>query len=236
MRKMKKFSAGGNAKYDAKYKRKIEDIKSDYDKAMKGKTGRAAEVAKAKYEQRMADAKDDLAKWTKSDRTETRAGEKAAERNLTRTRKFGAPKPAAEPAKASTSEPAKAPETKAATETKPAAPEKKAEPKSFGEAFRAARASMGAGKTFTWQGKSYSTNRAGEGKPASGGKGKSTAKDTPLLKVRPQQDYPRAFLRLAARLIYPQPKRKRLRIPALPFREQMFRNPVNLRKRNVWNL
>lgn len=91
---MKKFSAGGNAKYDAKYKRKIEDIKSDYDKAMKGKTGRAAEVAKAKYDQRMADAKDDLAKWTKADRTETRAAEKSAERNLSMTRKFGATKSA----------------------------------------------------------------------------------------------------------------------------------------------
>jgi hypothetical protein len=94
MRKMKKFSEGGNAKYDAKYKRKVADIESDYAKAMKGKTGRAAEVAKAKYDQRMADAKDDLAKWTKSDRTETRAAEKSAERNLTMTRKFGAMKSA----------------------------------------------------------------------------------------------------------------------------------------------
>jgi hypothetical protein len=217
MRKMKKFSAGGNAKYDAKYKRKIEDIKSDYDKAMKGKTGRAAEVAKAKYEQRMADAKDDLAKWTKSDRTETRAGEKAAERNLTRTRKFGAPKPAAEPAKASTSEPAKAPETKAATETKPAAPEKKAEPKSFGEAFRAARASMGAGKTFTWQGKSYSTNRAGEGKPASGGKGKSTAKDTPTAKGTPPAGLPKSFSQTRGKINLPAAKTETAKNPGITF-------------------
>jgi hypothetical protein len=142
------------------------DIEKDFAKASKGKTGRAAEVAAAKRDQRIADAKDDLAKRTGADRTQTRAAEAAAERNLTRTRRFGAAKPAAEPAKTSTSEPVKAPETK------PAAPEKKAEPKSFGEAFRAARASMGAGKTFTWQGKSYSTNRAGEGKPAAGGKGK----------------------------------------------------------------
>lgn len=90
MRKMRKFAEGGSDKYKAKYDRKVADIKSDYDKAMKGKTGKAADVAKAKYEQRMADAKDDLAKWTKSDRTETRAGEKAAERNLSMTRKFGA--------------------------------------------------------------------------------------------------------------------------------------------------
>ena len=92
MRKMKKFAEGGSDKYKAKYDRKVADIKSDYDKAMKGKTGKAADVAKAKYEQRMADAKDDLAKWTKSDRTETRAGEKAAERNLSMTRKYGAVK------------------------------------------------------------------------------------------------------------------------------------------------
>lgn len=94
MRKMKKFAAGGSDKYKAKYDRKVADIKSDFDKAMKGKTGRAAEVAQAKYDQRMADAKDDLAKWTKSDRTETRAGEKSAERNLSMTRKFGAMKSA----------------------------------------------------------------------------------------------------------------------------------------------
>ena len=150
------------------------DIEKDFAKASKGKTGRAAEVAAAKRDQRIADAKDDLAKRTGADRTQTRAAEAAAERNLTRTRRFGAAKPAAEPAKTSTSEPVKAPETK------PAAPEKKAEPKSFGEAFRAARASMGAGKTFTWQGKSYSTNRAGEGKPAAGrGKPQDTGRGKP---------------------------------------------------------
>jgi hypothetical protein len=231
MRKMKKFSEGGSAKYDAKYKRKVADIESDYAKAMKGKTGRAAEVAKAKYEQRMADAKDDLAKWTKSDRTETRAGEKAAERNLTRTRKFGAPKPAAEPAKASTSEPAKAPETKAATETKPAAPEKKAEPKSFGEAFRAARASMGAGKTFTWQGKSYSTNRAGEGKPASGGKGKSTAKDAPTAKGTPPAGLPKSFSQIRGKIDLPAPKTETAKNPGITFPRADVPKPRQLTER-----
>ena len=231
MRKMKKFSEGGSAKYDAKYKRKVADIESDYAKAMKGKTGRAAEVAKAKYEQRMADAKDDLAKWTKSDRTETRAGEKAAERNLTRTRKFGAPKPAAEPAKASTSEPAKAPETKAATETKPAAPEKKAEPKSFGEAFRAARASMGAGKTFTWQGKSYSTNRAGEGKPASGGKGKSTAKDAPTAKGTPPAGLPKSFSQTRGKINLPAAKTETAKNPGITFPRADVPKPRQLTER-----
>ena len=33
----------------------------------------------------------------------------------------------------------------------------------FAEAFKAARAEKGSGKTFTWGGKSYSTNMAGEG-------------------------------------------------------------------------
>ena len=90
MRKMKKFADGGSDKYKARYDRKVADIESDYKKAQARKTGRAAEVAKAKYEQRMADAKDDLAKWTKSDRTQTRAAESAAEKNLSMTRKFGA--------------------------------------------------------------------------------------------------------------------------------------------------
>lgn len=47
------------------------------------------------------------------------------------------------------------------SELKAAVAPKKAQ--SFGEAFRAARADKGAGKTFTWGGKSYSTNTAGEG-------------------------------------------------------------------------
>jgi hypothetical protein len=166
MRKMKKFSAGGA---QGRYDRRMADIEKDFAKASKGKTGRAAEVAAAKRDQRIADAKDDLAKRTGADRTQTRAAEKSAERNLSMTRKFGAMKSAVK-----ADDVAKVPEAKA-PETKPAAPEKKAEPKSFGEAFRAARSSMGAGKTFTWQGKSYSTNRAGEGKPAAGGKGKPAA-------------------------------------------------------------
>lgn len=91
-----KFAEGGSSKYDERYKRKLADIEKDYAKASKGKTGKAADVAKAKYEQRMADAKDDLAKWTKSDRTQTRAAEKSAERNLSMTRKYGAMKSATE--------------------------------------------------------------------------------------------------------------------------------------------
>lgn len=49
---------------------------------------------------------------------------------------------------------------------------------SFAEAFRAARREKGAGSTFTWNGKSYSTNMAGEGagkKPASSAPAKPAA-------------------------------------------------------------
>jgi hypothetical protein len=68
------------------------DIEKDFKKAMARKTGKDAEVAEAKRQQRIADAKDDLAKRTGADRTATRAAEAAAESNLTKTRKYGAPK------------------------------------------------------------------------------------------------------------------------------------------------
>lgn len=94
MRKMRKFAEGGRAsRGQARYDRMIKDIESDYAKK-KDRPGRAGEVAKAKYEQRMADAKDDLAKARGEDRAATRAAEKAAERNLSMTRKFGAVKTA----------------------------------------------------------------------------------------------------------------------------------------------
>jgi len=86
---MKKFSAGGA---QGRYDRRMADIEKDFKKAMARKTGKDAEVAEAKRQQRIADAKDDLAKRTGADRTATRAAESAAERNLTLTRKFGAPK------------------------------------------------------------------------------------------------------------------------------------------------
>ena len=80
-KKTKKFSEGGeaarSAKINKRYDNKIADIKSDYEKALA--KGKNADVAKAKYEQRMADAADDRAKWTGGDRTQTRAAEKAAE-------------------------------------------------------------------------------------------------------------------------------------------------------------
>lgn len=81
-RKMKRFASGGSTD---RYNRKIADIESDYQKALK--SGKAAGVAKAKYEQRMADAKDDLAKWTGADRTASRAAEKASEAALSEARR-----------------------------------------------------------------------------------------------------------------------------------------------------
>ena len=86
-RKMKKFSAGGA---QGRYDRRMADIEKDYAKAMTRKTGKAAEVAEAKRQQRIADAKDDLAKRTGADRSATRAAERLAESNLTKTRKYGA--------------------------------------------------------------------------------------------------------------------------------------------------
>lgn len=172
-RKLKKFSEGGSDKYKARYDRKVADIKSDYEKAQARKTGRAAEVAKAKYEQRLADADDDLAKWTKSDRTATRASEKAAEKNLSMTRKFGARSSENLVAKAENKLAEKVPLSSVDTTGG------KSKPSSFKEAFAAARKNpeaMKAGK-FTWNGKSYSTAIAGEKKapPKRTGAGKAPA-------------------------------------------------------------
>lgn len=83
------YKDGGKA--DSRYKRKMADIEKDFRIAMS--KGKDADVAKAKMNQRIADAKDDLAKATKQDRTATKAAEKAAERELTMTRRYGAAKP-----------------------------------------------------------------------------------------------------------------------------------------------
>ena len=146
-RKMKKFSAGGA---QGRYDRRMADIEKDRKIALA--KGKNADVVAAKAAQRIADAKDDLAKRTGADRTATRKAEYEAEQRLSRTRKFGADKPAA------AAEPVKAAAPAAATE------EPKAKPQSFGAAFKEARARLGAGKTFTFNGKSYTTNIAGEGR------------------------------------------------------------------------
>lgn len=156
-RKMRKFADGGNARYD----RKVKDIESDYQKALK--MGKEAGVAKAKYEQRMADAKDDLAKWTKADRTQTRAAEQAAERNLSEARRTkGESVRRSDAFGAKLAE--KAPDLRGNT-GKVEAVKTSSEPSAltFAQKFRMERDRLGPGKTFTWQGKSYSTNMAGEG-------------------------------------------------------------------------
>lgn len=83
------YKDGGKAQ--SRYERKMKDIEKDFRIAMA--KGKDADVAKAKMNQRIADAKDDLAKATKADRTATKAAEKAAERELTMTRRYGAAKP-----------------------------------------------------------------------------------------------------------------------------------------------
>jgi len=79
------FKDGGRA--ELMRDRRMKDIEKDYKIALA--KGKNEGVAKAKYEQRMADAADDYAKRTGADRTKTRAAEKAAEVNLTKTRKYG---------------------------------------------------------------------------------------------------------------------------------------------------
>ena len=170
-RKMKKFSAGGA---QGRYDRRMADIDKDFAKDSKGKSGRALEVLEAKRAQRTADAKDDLAKRTGADRTATRKAEYEAEQRLSRTRKFGADKPAA--AAAATPDMVAQARAVAAADA-PASEAAKAKPQSFGAAFKEARARLGAGKTFTYNGKSFTTNIAGEGRKASTGTGAGTAAD-----------------------------------------------------------
>ena len=86
MRKMKKFSKGGKtSRADTMRDRRMADIESDYQKALR--KGKSEKEAQAKRDQRIADAKDDYAKRTGADRTETRAAEKAAEARLTASRR-----------------------------------------------------------------------------------------------------------------------------------------------------
>jgi type II secretory pathway pseudopilin PulG len=84
-RKMKRFAEGGDTYYTARRARKEADIESDYQKALKA--GKNAQIALAKKEQRMADAADDFAKWTRADRSQTRAAESAAESALKEARR-----------------------------------------------------------------------------------------------------------------------------------------------------
>jgi hypothetical protein len=203
---MKKFSAGGA---QGKYERRMADIKKDFAKDSAGKSGRALEVLEAKRAQRIADAEDDRAKRMGTDRTATRKAEYDAEKNLSRTRKFGADKPVAKAEPVKTTAPAAAPAVETA----------KAKPSSFKEAFKDARSRLGAGKTFTFNGKSYTTNIAGEGRKAStsGGTGTGTTaaasaptpapekKATPEKTIAPSKFDSKAFADLKSKVAAAKP-------------------------------
>lgn len=163
-RKMKKFADGGSDRYKARYERKTKDIESDYQKALK--SGKDKEVAKAKMAQRMADAKDDLAKRTGADRTATRAGERAAESALSSARRVSRAAPGTSRTSVMDSMAAKNAEPiKTSTDTSTLKKPSIARPgASFKEAFAAARKT--GDKTFSWNGKSFSTAVKGEGRTA----------------------------------------------------------------------
>lgn len=179
MRRAKKFSEGGRAK--ARMDRRMADIEKDYRIALA--KGKPDKVARAKRDQRIADAKDDYAKRTGGDRTETKAAEKAAERNLSAARRSMDKRtlPVSLTSEGSKSLAVKVDMPKVKTPkvsvSKTEAPKKQ----SFGSAFAAARR---AGKsTFTWNGKSYTTAMKGESRktpiPASTATPKAATKDKP---------------------------------------------------------
>ena len=165
------YKDGGEVdRYKGKLDRKKADIEKDYKKALS--KGKNADVAKAKYEQRMADAADDYAKWTKGDRTATKAAEKAAEKNLTMTRKFGARSSEGLVAKAESKLADKATPLSSTGDTPKQNIKADLGNSSFASAFRAAR--NAGDKTFTWKGKSFTTAMAGEGSKRTGA-GKAAA-------------------------------------------------------------
>ena len=158
-RKMKKFASGDRVM--ARYDRKIADIKKDYDKALR--SGKDKAVAEAKYKQRMADADDDKAKWSGADRTATRAAERTAEQNLSSARRVSRAAPGTSRTSVMDAMAAKNAEPiKTSTDTSSLKKPSIARPgASFKEAFAAARKS--GDKTFSWNGKSFSTAVKGEG-------------------------------------------------------------------------
>lgn len=157
-RKPTKFRSGGSSdRSQARFERRVADIDSDLARALRGASEREAQVARAKHRQRMADARDDMAKRTGGDRTQTRAAERGAEAELTRTRRQGA----TFSPKVDSAAPTPASSAQIAAATSPAAKTGSSGSQTFAQAFRAAR--EGGGKTFTWRGKSYSTKMAGGG-------------------------------------------------------------------------
>jgi hypothetical protein len=157
------FKDGGRA--ELLRDRRMKDIEKDYKIALA--KGKNEGVAKAKYEQRKADAADDYAKRTKGDRTATSAAERAAEASLKEARRTKGESIKKRDMAADINKyfAGKDMTPKAAAPAKAAEPVA-AKPSSFNAAFKAARKDLGAGKTFTYNGKSYTTNLAGEGTKA----------------------------------------------------------------------
>lgn len=160
MRKTKKFAKGGGA--EAKRDRRMADIESDYNRAIA--RGQSEKEARAKRAQREADARDDYAKRTGGDRTQTRAAERAAEQRLSATRR--SPDKDMKPVSVA-SEASKPAMTRVDTTAKADTPKvggTSSGSQTFSQAFAAARKE--GKKTFTWNGKPYTTAMRGESKPA----------------------------------------------------------------------
>ena len=141
---------------DIRLRRKTDDIQSDYMKAQARHAGNTAKlnIAKAKFEQRNADAKDDMAKWSGSDRTATRKGEADAEAALTQARRTRGQSIADRDTAA-----AKATTAPAATTATAAKPDY--DKMSFAKAFAAARKVPGR-PNFMYRGKPITTDLRGE--------------------------------------------------------------------------
>lgn len=210
MRKTKKFSEGGKAgRAERMRARRMADIEKDYKIALA--KGKSEKVAQAKRDQRIADAKDDYAKRTGADRTETRAAEKAAEARLKAARR--SPNTAE---KSSPSTPDKVDTPKVDTPAKAETPKvgTSSGKQTFSQAFAAAR--KDGTKTFTWNGKPYTTEMRGEKKspaikkpapsapPASAPdtKGKDTSGASALLRQRGSLPAPTANKPKASRPLF----------------------------------
>jgi hypothetical protein len=158
MRKRLKFSEGGRA--ERMRDRRIADIEKDYQRALA--KGKPDKVARAKREQRLADAYDDYAKRTGADRTQTRAAEKAAEARLKAARrsldKYSRPVSILQDG----DKPIETPRIDLPKVEIPKVGEDKPARQSFSQAFAAARKSDA--KTFMWNGGRYTTELEGEKK------------------------------------------------------------------------
>lgn len=183
---MKKFARGGSTdRAKARMDRRMADIEKDYREALA--KGRSEKVARAKRDQRIADARDDYAKRTGADRTETRAAERAAEARLRAARRAidkdikplnvtrEGSKPVATP-KVAISE-VETPKVGASSGRQTSTGRQ-----TFSQAFAAARRS--GAKTFTWNGKSYTTEMRGERRSSTPARRSSRGSgDTPTVRT-----------------------------------------------------